>query len=87
MKIFIGNLGDEITTTDIIELFTQYGELVSACVAKDENGNNRGFGYVRMKEMQHGELAIKALDRKRFMQQYLTVAESLNNNSCCEKVA
>ena len=86
MKIFIGNLGNEITNDDIKTLFQQYGEVRDSCVAKDDEGNNRGFAYVLMEEATHGETAINALNKKRFKEQFISVSEAIHSARFCERV-
>jgi len=79
MKIFIGNLGDEIASPDLFDLFSQFGEVMWANVARDSNNNPRGFGYVYMHTAAAADSAIAALNKKQFMQQYLSVSEALCN--------
>lgn len=86
MKIFIGNLGNEITNDDIKSLFQQYGEVKDSCVAKDAAGNNRGFAYVLMQEAIHGEKAINALNKKRFKEQFISVSEAIHSARFCDRV-
>lgn len=45
------------------ELFTQFGEVLSAKVVKDrETNRSRGFGFVEMANEQEAQEAIKQLD-------------------------
>ena len=87
MKIYIGNLCDEVTDKDIKTLFTQYGRVVHSIISKDDEGNNLGHGYVQMQECKTGEAAIKGLHKKRFKQHFLTVSEAIDSNCNCAEVA
>lgn len=54
-KIFIGNLSDSTTSTEIRELFEQHGIVVEADVVKN-------YGFVHMENADEGTAAIKALN-------------------------
>ena len=48
-KLFVGNLDDSTSSTDLERLFGEHGQLVSAVVISDRfTGNSRGFGFVRI---------------------------------------
>jgi heterogeneous nuclear ribonucleoprotein G len=82
MKIFIGNLDSEIVSADLFDLFSAFGIVLWAEVARDEDNGSCGFGYVRMERTADGDQAITALNKKRFKQQYISVSEALCN---CER--
>ncbi len=49
MNIYVGNLPFSTTSTELEELFGQYGPVDSAAVINDrETGRSRGFGFVEM---------------------------------------
>ena len=73
MKLFIGNLGTGITSHDLLHLFSDYGDVAAANVSVDEEGNPLGYGYVWMHSPADAEKAIRALDRKKFKNQFLVV--------------
>ena len=85
MKIFIGNLGKEIASPDLFQLFSKFGKVMWADIAKDSNNDPRGFGYVYMHTATAGDSAIAALNKKKFMQQYLSVSEALGNEKTIGK--
>ena len=80
MRIFIGNLGNEIKASDLFNLFSGYGGVIWASVSKDDNNISRGFGYVSMQTSEAANNAITALNKKQFMQQFLFVSEALHSN-------
>ena len=46
-KIYIGNINYELDTPDLIEMFSEFGEVIDAVVIKDkETRASRGFGFV-----------------------------------------
>ena len=52
MNIYVGNFNWSITSDDFNNLFTPYGEVVSAKIVTDKFNNNRskGFGFVEMSD-------------------------------------
>ena len=62
-KLFIGNLSYNVGEDELRQLFSQYGEVVSASVPKDrDTGRPRGFAFVEMQTQAAAEAAIKGLD-------------------------
>ena len=59
-KLYIGNLGYEVTNADLEELFAQSGKCESAAVIMDrDTGRSRGFGFVEMGSPAEAEKAIQ----------------------------
>jgi len=54
-KIFLGNLSDAATSSEIRELFQTHGTVVESDVVKN-------FGFVHMENAEEGQAAIKALN-------------------------
>lgn len=73
-NIYVGNLAWGVTNEDLLELFGQYGKVVSAQVISDrETGRSRGFGFVEMENDQESENAIQALNGANHNNRPLTV--------------
>ncbi len=50
-KIFVGGLDFKLTVEELKQHFSQYGEVIDACILKDiYTGQSRGFGFVIFKE-------------------------------------
>lgn len=79
MRIFIGNIGNDISAGDLFSLFSGYGNVDMAHVPVDPSGNSRGFGYVSMPAESDGHRAIDALNKKPFMEQFLVVSEAIDS--------
>lgn len=61
-KIYVGNLPWSASNDTIADLFSQYGEVISARVITDrDTGRSRGFGFVEMPQ-DAAEAAIQALN-------------------------
>ena len=62
-KLFIGNLGFEVTSQDLEQLFAQAGTCESAAVISDrDTGRSRGFGFVEMGSNGEAQKAIQQFD-------------------------
>jgi len=73
-NLYVGNLPFDVGEKDLEELFTSYGEVVSANVITDrQTGRARGFAFVEMGQSEDAKKAIEALDGKEFKGRNLTV--------------
>ncbi len=73
-NLYVGNLSYNVAEKDLEDLFSAYGEVVSANVITDrQTGRPRGFGFVEMKSQEDAQKAIESLDGKEFMGRNLTV--------------
>ncbi len=67
-KLYVGNLSYDTRDDDLNELFSEYGQVVSAKVVMDrDTGRPRGFGFVEMGTADEAQKAIQELDGKDFM--------------------
>jgi RNA recognition motif-containing protein len=83
-NLYVGNLSFDVETKELEELFTPYGEVVSANVITDrQTGRPRGFAFVEMGQSEDATKAIEALDGKEHKGRNLTVnvAKPKNENS------
>jgi len=76
-KLYVGNLGYDVTDADLDQLFAQHGTVQSASVIMDKMaGRSKGFGFVEMSSDQEAGAAISALNGKDFGGRALTVNEA-----------
>jgi RNA recognition motif-containing protein len=62
-KLFVGSLPWAVNDEALKEVFTQYGNVVSAKVVTDrQTGRSRGFGFVEMESDSEASAAIEALN-------------------------
>jgi RNA recognition motif-containing protein len=80
MKLFVGNLGRCISAGDLHRLFSAHGKVIRICVPKDEYSVPLGYGYVTMDTPLAARNALKGINKKMFMQQFLSVSEALCAN-------
>ena len=77
MKLYVGNLAFQTSSSDLQELFTQAGTVESASVVEDrDTGRSRGFGFVEMASREEGEAAIQQFNGKEVNGRNLTVNEA-----------
>lgn len=78
MNIYVGNLNWNMTSEDLQELFTPYGEVSSAKIVTDKFNNNRskGFGFVEMSDDDAARTAISALHDMDIQGRKIVVNES-----------
>ena len=77
MNIFVGNLGPDVTETEIAELFKPYGQVASVELMRELfTGKLRGFGFVDMPGKQHSLAAIAGLNGREFAGRPLKVNEA-----------
>ena len=64
-KLYIGNLGYDVSSTDLETLLSPHGTIQSAEVIMDrDTGRSKGFGFVEMDSDAEAQAAISALDGK-----------------------
>jgi RNA recognition motif-containing protein len=76
-KLYVGNLGYDVSSSDLEQLFSQHGTVQSAQVIADrETGRSKGFGFVEMGSDQEAQAAISALNGQEHGGRALTVNEA-----------
>lgn len=76
-RIYVGNLDYDTSGSDLRQIFSQFGTVVSADVVMDRStGRSKGFGFVEMASDQEAAAAISALDSKESGGRRLTVNEA-----------
>ena len=76
-KLYVGNMGYDVSSSDLEQLFTPHGTVQSAEVINDRTtGRSKGFGFVEMGSDQEAQAAIAALNGKDHGGRALTVNEA-----------
>ncbi|XP_019178277.1 PREDICTED: polyadenylate-binding protein 6-like [Ipomoea nil] len=60
-NVFVKNLALSITSTQLENMFSKYGKILSCKVAEDENGKSKCFGYVQFETHNSANSAITSL--------------------------
>ncbi|MCA6449378.1 MAG: RNA-binding protein [Chitinophagaceae bacterium] len=78
MNIYVGNLNWNMSSEDLQNLFTPYGEVTSAKIVTDKFNNDRskGFGFVEMADDEAAKAAIAALHDTEVLGRKIVVNES-----------
>ncbi len=62
-KLYVGNLGYGVSSSDLEALFAQHGAVDTAEVIMDRTtGQSKGFGFVQMSSDAEAQTAIQSLD-------------------------
>jgi cold-inducible RNA-binding protein len=81
-KLYIGNLGFDVTQKDLEELFAQAGVCESVAIITDRaTGQSRGFGFVEMGSNADAQKAIQQFDGQEFKGRALKVNEARERDS------
>ena len=76
-KLYCGNLGYDVSSSDLETLLSQYGTVASAEVITDRmTGRSKGFGFVEMDSDEEAEAAITALNGTEHMGRTIVVNEA-----------
>jgi RNA recognition motif-containing protein len=76
-KLYCGNLSYGVTSSDLEQLFSQFGSVESAQVITDrDTGRSKGFGFVEMASDAEAQAAIDGLNEQEHEGRPLTVNEA-----------
>ncbi|WP_152050682.1 RNA recognition motif domain-containing protein [Tautonia marina] len=76
-KLYVGNLTYSVNSSDLEQLFSQFGTVQSAQVIEDrETGRSKGFGFVEMDTEAEAQAAIDGLNDREHDGRRLTVNEA-----------
>lgn len=77
MTIYVGNISYAATTTDLEELFGQYGRVLKVTIPKDhEKDRMKGYAFIEFEDKVDEEQAILALNKSQHMGRSLKVERS-----------
>ncbi|MBS1781370.1 MAG: RNA-binding protein [Bacteroidetes bacterium] len=81
MNLFVGNLSPETNEQSLEKAFSEFGELLSVKVIRDnETGVSKGFAFVEMADKYHALDAIDNIDMTYFEGQVISVKEAKPKN-------
>jgi RNA recognition motif-containing protein len=76
-KLYVGNLSYSVSSSELEQLFGQYGTVQSAQVIQDrETGRSKGFGFVEMGNDSEAQAAIQGLNEQEHNGRPLAVNEA-----------
>jgi RNA recognition motif-containing protein len=76
-KLYVGNLSYNVSSSDLDQMFSQYGTVQSSQVIQDrDTGRSKGFGFVEMSSDAEAQAAIDGLHDQEHGGRRLTVNEA-----------
>lgn len=76
-KLYCGNLGYNVSTADLEQLFLEFGDVKSAEVIVDrDTGRSKGFGFVEMASPAEAQAAIAGLNEREIEGRAIKVNEA-----------
>jgi polyadenylate-binding protein len=79
-NLFVKNIPVEVTPREFYEKFLSYGDIISAKLCEDEDGNSLGYAYVSYYDSSSCDKAIVELDDKDFWGNKLEVKRFQKKN-------
>lgn len=77
MKLFVGNLPRDIAESELSELCSTFGTVVSTKLIIDQfSGQPKGFGFVEMSSRSEGHKTMEGLNGKEFKHRKLVCNEA-----------
>lgn len=77
-KLFVGNLPYEVTSEELGQYFSQFGEIEEAVVITDRfSGKSKGYGFVRFYDLAVAENAAKEINGREYKGRKLVVNQAL----------
>jgi len=77
MKLFVGNLPYKISESELINLFSEFGEITTLNLIKDQfTGDSKGFAFVEMSSRSSGQQAMEALNKRLYKSRNLVCNEA-----------
>jgi len=61
-NVYIRNFGEDLSEEKLTEIFSKFGKITSFKVISDEEGKNKGFGFVSFEESESAEKAVEDLN-------------------------
>lgn len=78
MKLFIGNLPYGITESEVNNMFSEFGEIVTIDFVIDYfSGQSKGFAFVEMSNRSEGHRAMETLNKMEYKHRQLVCNEAV----------
>ncbi|KAL6141869.1 hypothetical protein ACLB2K_060155 [Fragaria x ananassa] len=75
-NLYVKNLDPEVREELLEEKFSEFGKIVRLAIARDENGNSRGFGFVNFESPDDAKRALESLNGTQLGSKVLYVARA-----------
>lgn len=78
MKLYVGNLPKQVTDAELHALAAEFGAPTSSKVARERNGESRGFGFLEFETAQAATAAIAGLHGREVSGSPIKVSQAHN---------
>ncbi|KAL6133509.1 hypothetical protein ACLB2K_065744 [Fragaria x ananassa] len=75
-NLYVKNLDPDVREELLEEKFSEFGKIVRLAIARDENGNSRGFGFVNFESPDDAKRALESLNGTQLGSKVLYVARA-----------
>lgn len=75
-NVYVKNVPQDVSDQEFRDLFEKFGDITSASLARDEEGKNRGFGFVNYINHEDASVAVEKLHDEDFKGQKLYVGRA-----------
>jgi cold-inducible RNA-binding protein len=77
LNIYVGSLSSDVTKEDLKKTFEAFGHVEYAKIITDmDNGQSKGFGFVKMPNRSEAQFAINKLNSKELKGRMLKVSKA-----------
>jgi len=77
-KLYVGNISFGVTEEDLFVAFSDVADVGSVALVRDDQGRNRGFGFITMRTKEGGQAAVEQMNGAELKGRTLSVRESNN---------
>lgn len=85
-NLYIKNVSEEVTEDEFTALMSKFGTITSLMLAQDEEGKNKGFGFVNYENHDDAAKAVEALHDSEFHGKNLFVTRAQKKNERDEEL-
>ena len=78
MKLYVGNLPKQVTDAELLALASEFGAPTSSKVARERNGDSRGFGFLEFATPENATAALAGLHGREVAGSALKVSQAHN---------
>jgi len=80
-SLLIKNIDNKMTQKEFYNIFLKFGDIESAKIEYDENGNSKGYGYIYYTNENDAEEAKKNLNGKKFYDKVINIVNLIPSKS------
>jgi len=81
-RLYVGNMSFDVSDEELEQAFSQYGEISSAKVVRDQyTGRSKGFGFVEFAQEADAQKAMEAMNGKELNGRAIKVDEARDTKS------